>query len=141
MRNSEGEVRRKNVEARRQGAGKPEAIEMSMGFSMLLGAAAGRHVTNLVARRAFRSAITSGTGNAIGRVRQTLKSGAIVSIIIGQQGKWRGAGRDRKRAKVILIPSTFAVCVTERRNGNPCTGIGEKPSKGPRDPGRTELDR
>lgn len=32
----------------------------------------------------------------------------------GGGGEIAGAGRDRKRAKVILIPSTFAVCVTYR---------------------------
>lgn len=47
-------------------------------------------------------------------VWQTLKSWADRIDNNNRGGKIAGAGRDRKRAKVILIPSTFAVCVTYR---------------------------
>lgn len=50
-------------------------------------------------------------------VWQTLKSWADRIDNNNRGGKIAGTGRDRKRAKVILIPSTFAVCVTYRETG------------------------
>lgn len=82
----------------------------------------------------FRSVITSKTGNARQREREIERERALPGRVanVEKRGdridnnrlrKIARNGSDRKRAKVILIPSTFAVCVTERRNGNPCTGI------------------
>lgn len=91
-----------------------------------------RRVTNLGG--SFRSVITSGTGNARQREREIERERALPGRVANVEKRGDRIdnnrlreiarnGSDRKRAKVILIPSTFAVCVTERRNGNPCTGI------------------
>lgn len=71
-------------------------------------------------RRAFRLRLEQAArciAYACVCVWQTLKSWVDRIDNNNRGGKIAGTGRDRKRAKVILIPSTFAVCVTYRETG------------------------